>query len=301
METNKEVILQEMNEYRFSRKHIEKKIREVLKDPLIQKKLDQGTKLVKAWMSGDYYESKNQRIQHLQNLDIRELVEDLVVGIAFHTQEQLFTAVVAQIMGRLGFSNKAEAAMTTSEIVAVLCETDLFDITKGGTYESLYIVSNIVLPDNLLRYIGDSLTLPPMVCEPLTLTNNYDSGYLTHNDSLVLGAEKHHDGDLCLDVLNTINRVPLTLDVSFLSSLEEEMSEKLVTPEQKELAKEHIQQTKEICHLLAQQGNKLWFTNKVDSRGRIYSSGYHLNPQGTAYKKAMLEFFEEEIVEGVPE
>jgi DNA-directed RNA polymerase len=41
-------------------------------------------------------------------------------------------------------------------------------------------------------------------------------------------------------------------------------------------------------------------THKVDKRGRIYSQGYHVNTQGAAFKKAMIELAKEELIEGVP-
>ena len=34
--------------------------------------------------------------------------------------------------------------------------------------------------------------------------------------------------------------------------------------------------------------NKFYFRHFYDTRGRIYSCGYHINPQGTKYKKAIL-------------
>ena len=52
--------------------------------------------------------------------------------------------------------------------------------------------------------------------------------------------------------------------------------------------------------LIAGQGNRFWLTNKVDTRGRLYAQGYHISTQGSAFKKAMIEFADEEIVTGVP-
>ena len=45
--------------------------------------------------------------------------------------------------------------------------------------------------------------------------------------------------------------------------------------------------------------HKFWLQNKVDKRGRIYTSGYHLNPQGSSFKKAMLNLKKKEIVTGL--
>jgi DNA-directed RNA polymerase len=51
---------------------------------------------------------------------------------------------------------------------------------------------------------------------------------------------------------------------------------------------------------MVQCGNHFYLTHKVDKRGRIYACGYHINTQGTAFKKAQLELVNEEIVTGVP-
>ena len=47
------------------------------------------------------------------------------------------------------------------------------------------------------------------------------------------------------------------------------------------------------------EGNKFYFTWKFDSRGRMYSQGYHCNLQATEYKKAILNFSHEELINGI--
>ena len=51
---------------------------------------------------------------------------------------------------------------------------------------------------------------------------------------------------------------------------------------------------------MVQCGNKFYLNHKVDKRGRIYCSGYHITTQGTAFKKASIELAHEEIVTGTP-
>lgn len=323
METMRDIALQELNEYRFNRKHIDGKIRQAIEaDPAIKAKITQGVELIEAYMAGQYYDSKMRRIAQLEHLDLPTLVMDIFTGIAYVLKPELFTSVTAQMASRLKFSDKAEAITTVAELLAVLCVTDAFDIIKQGKLDSLMVMSRITLPESLLVFIENSIHLPPMVCEPKELTSNFTSGYLTHNDSLILGSGNSHDGDICLDVLNTINRVALKLDTDFLSQVEEEPNE--ITPEKiiakamkngKHLsmadAKERVRlalenwdnfktQSYEMYRLMVQQGNKFWLTHKVDKRGRIYSVGYHIHTQGTAFKKASIELHKQEIVEGVP-
>jgi hypothetical protein len=302
METMREIVLQEMNEERFSRKHIDAKIRkEILDNPFMVDKIDQGEQLVKDWLQGQYYDSKMLRLAQLKDLDIRLLVLDLFIGVAYFQLPELFNTVSAQMSARLKLSDKVEAITTVAELLATLCATDAFDIEKASKQASLTLVSRIPLSENLVAYIEGCQFLPPMVCEPLELTHNYSSGYLTHNDSLILGSGNHHDGDICLDVLNTMNKVALTLDLEFLCSVEEEPTFDLDDQEKTDQWNAFKRQSYRFYSLMEQQGNRFYFNHKVDKRGRIYSCGYHLNPQGTAFKKAMLEFAEPQQVEGVPQ
>ena len=300
METMREIVLQEMNELRFNRKHVDAKIRDEIKaNPDMCDKMAQGVVLVEQYMAGSYYESKMKRIAQLVNLDLEALVLDMFVGIAYCLRPELFTSVTAQLASRLKFSDKREAITTVAELTAVLCATDAFDIEKANKMASLMVVSQIPLSEGLVTFIEESQYLPPMVCEPLELTHNFSSGYLTHNDSLILGSGNHHDGDLCLDVLNTMNKVALQLDTEFLCKLEEEPTFDLDTQDKLDQWNAFKQQSYMFYMLLQSQGNNFYFNHKVDKRGRIYSQGYHLNPQGTAFKKSSLEFYKEEMVTGV--
>lgn len=300
METMREIVLQELNEARFNRKHIDAKIREEIKaNPDMCDKMAQGVDLLKQYMAGSYYESKMKRIAQLVNLDLEALVLDLFTGIAYCLRPELFTSVTAQLASRLKFSDKTEAITTVAEITAVLCATDAFDIEKANKMASLMVVSNIPLSERLVTFIEESQFLPPMVCEPLELTHNYSSGYLTHNDSLILGTGNHHDGDICLDVLNTMNKVALKLDTEFLSQVEEEPTFDLDTQDKLDQWNKFKEQSYMTYSLLASQGNQFYLNHKVDKRGRIYCHGYRISTQGTSFKKAMLEFAKEELVTGI--
>ncbi len=301
MELMRQIVLQEMNEERYNRKHIDAKIRnEIEANPDMMNKLEHGAELVQNYMAGQYYASKMKRIAQLANLDVYALVMDIFTGIAYSQKPELFTSVTAQLAARLKFSDKTEAITTVAELVAVLCQTDAFDIDKESKMSSLMVVSRIPLSERLVEFIETSQYLPPMVCSPLELTHNYSSGYLTHNDSLILGSGNHHDGDICLDVLNTMNKVALTLDTEFLSTVEEEPTFELITQDQIDQWKAYKKQCYAFYTLMVQQGNHFYLTHKVDKRGRIYACGYHINTMGTPTKKAMLELANAELVEGVP-
>ena len=301
MDNIRNIVLQELNEQRFNRKHIDTKIRAAIEaSSEMQAKLLQGAELIKQYLAGTYYASKMRRLAQLENMDVAGLVMDIFIGVAYSQRPELFTSVTAQMASRLKFSDRTEAITTVAELMAVLCNTDAFDITKETKQSSLMVVSRIPLSETLVEFIENSQYLPPMVCEPLPLSHNYSSGYLTHNDSLILGSGNHHDGDICLDVLNTMNKVSLKLDLDFLCQVEEEPTFDLDTQDKTDQWVRFKKQSYGFYSLMQQQGNRFHLTHKVDKRGRIYACGYHINTQGASFKKAMLELANEEVVTGVP-
>jgi hypothetical protein len=288
-----------MNEENYNRKHIDTKIRAAIEaSPEMQAKLEHGIELIYGYLEGTYYDSKMRRIAQLKNLDVRALVMDVFVGISYSIRPELFTSVTAKMAARLNFSDRSEAITTVAEMVGLLCETDAFDVFKEEKRGSLMAVSCIPLPDKLLHFIEHSQYLPPMVCTPLELTHNHSSGYLTHNDSLILGAGNHHDGDICLDVINTVNKVAFKLDLDFLCKVNEEPTSERDNRDKIDQWDAFLKQSYTFYSLMAQQGNRFYFNNKTDKRGRTYACGYHLNPQGASFKKAQLELAHEELVEG---
>lgn len=287
------------NEYIYSRKHIDKYIKDFIESSMMDK-VSMGVTLLDEYRNKEYsYESKNLRVAQLANLDLEELVISVFTAVAYCQTPELFTSVSAQLASRLKFSEKKEGIQTIAEILAVLCQTDAFDILKEDKFASLVVLSRIPLEERLLRYINNATFLPPMVCEPNELTNNYSSGYLTHNDSLILGKGNHHEGDICLDVLNKQNRTALRLDTDFLSKVEEEPTFALDTGEKIDMWHQFKVQSYQFYTLIAQQRNHFYLTHKVDKRGRIYSQGYHISTQGTSFKKASIELAKQELVEGI--
>ena len=291
--------MQLANEHSFSRKHIDGYILDALHTGDMQRAISHGVSLLEEWRNQSYYTSKDKRLDQLGDLDLHELVTKIMQGIAYVQKPELFTSVSAQLASRLQFSDKPEAIATMAEMLAVLCETDMFDIIKESRQASLMIESRIPLSQELLKFIDNTTFQLPMVCPPEYVDHNRKSGYLSYNDSLILGNGNHHEGDLCLDVINLQNNIPLKLNIEFLKEQEMLPNFKIVTPEQREQWEAFKHASHRIWLLIYNQGNKFYLTNKVDKRGRLYSVGYHINTQGNQFQKAMVELADEEVVEGI--
>ena len=55
-------------------------------------------------------------------------------------------------------------------------------------------------------------------------------------------------------------------------------------------------ETDDVIEYLLLNGNRFFFGWRYDKRGRMYSQGYHVNPQGNQYRKAMLQFADKEVL-----
>ncbi len=323
-DTHLQIMRQESIEARYNRKLIDGYIKGYLDiDPKAQNMISKGVQLLEDWLAKAYYPSKDARLAQLKQFDLPELVAKLMLGSCYYQTPTLFTSVTSQLAGRLGFDDKRDAILTMAEMLAVLAHTDAFDIGKAEPMGSMLFVSRIALTPELIKFIEQSMYLPPMVCVPLELRNNYDSGYLSHKESVLLGSKNHHNGNVCLDAINLVNSVALSLNIDFMREVEEEPTREFTIEKAKEAAAkkgkvindaqarlvvaqqmEHWHQFKpisnEVYMTLIECGNEFYLTNRYDKRGRMYAQGYHVNSQGTSFKKACLELAKKEAVQGVP-
>ena len=262
------------------------------------------------------YASKNKRMERLRQYtakDWYELVIQIAVGCAYCQTQELFTSITGKLAYRLGWDNHREAICTMSELLVCFAQHDVIDIAykaaggKGRRYKALSIAiqANIPLSEELVRYVVRSEYLPPMVCEPEPVTHNNQSGYLTHDDSVVLNFRT--DEPISLDVINRQNQTPLAIDLDFMLNNEQVSNKPLDTVDKAQDFANFTKLVKEFSLLLHHQSDAnseipgaLYLNHKYDTRGRMYCQGYHINYQGQPYQKACLDFAEPEYVD-VPE
>lgn len=303
----------------FSRKGIKARVLEYMGTiPECEIRIDQGVELLRMWCESESaYESKQTRKDHISQMDLRELTTEIYVRIASLTSETTLNNLASQLAGILGFADTRVGIQACAEVIAILCDTNFFNLTKYHINSSIYVSSNFALPDELNAYIERACYLPPMVVKPKKLRDNRSSGYLTvKGDSLILGGgHNHHNDHIALDVLDLMNGYELCLNEFILNNVEEEPTHDLDVVEQKpdqppltEIEKQraimqqknnwnkHLSQCDYFYKHILLNNNKMYITNKFDKRGRIYSQGHHINPQGTSYKKACIDLFNKEVV-----
>lgn len=142
----------------------------------------------------------------------------------------------------------------------------------------------------------------PMVIQPEPVECNTDTGYVTTTGSVLLN-NAHHNGDVCLDHLNRVNRIPLTLNMNTAKGVLNKWNN-LGAPKEGETQDKYESRIKAfekyklhsewVHELMEKTDNKFWLTHAYDKRGRIYCNGYFVTYQGHDFNKAVLEFWNKE-------
>lgn len=293
---------QRLNENKYCRKHIDGMVEEeLLAQMQVQAQIKDGVARLEAYRSQTYsYASKNERMAQIQHVELEPLVVRMLVAVARIKGHEKMASLCGQLAGSLGFSEKAEGVRTVAEMVAVLCLTDAFDIARQEGTGELVVASRLRISEALEQHIAESQYIPPMVCKPNRLETNWDSGYLTFDECIISKGYNSHGDDVCLDAVNIQNQTPLKLDEDFLALVQESPTFTFTSPEQIDQWKKFQETSAATYQMLLDQGNRFYLTHKLDKRGRLYCRGYHVSYQGTAFKKAIVDFADTEVVEGVP-
>jgi len=286
----------------YSKKEIKNTLRKELGNTINMAKC---LKLLANWLAEPAkYLSKQTRKNELANrlvIDSAELTgEDLIMELLltilpFNGQQQI-QAVVSNIAPLLGFKKLTDSLVTASEIIVVLCESDLYDVypAKFSNQEGITVQSNIQLSKELQIYISKTMYLPPMLCKPNKVINNFNAGFLSIKEPVLLGKVRH-EKEICLDVINIQNSIELSLDTNMLE-WEEESKKELDTLEKQKAFQSKLDTAIEIYENILANQNSMYLPHKYDSRGRIYCAGYHTTYQGNEYAKALVNIKHKEIV-----
>lgn len=191
---------------------------------------------------------------------------------------------------------------STADALLRACEADLVDFDPQD--ERFVVRFNI--DEATERLMRQYQYLPPMIVPPLTVTGNRGSGYITIRQDSLLLQDNHHEGDLCLDSINRFNAVPLAINAAVVKSIRNSWKH-LDKPKAHETYDDYQKRVKAFeryerdsfftMALLIETGNRFHLTHKVDKRGRTYAQGYHVNPQGNCWNKAVVELANKELIQ----
>ena len=252
---------------------------------------------ITEYMNTEYsYESKNIRVKAIETEAI-DIAYQIAANVMRCNGKVTPIQGICTSLAPLLSDNLLDGVRTASEILAV-CEGKLYDLLshdyEDNTTGTLAIKPKLIASLEVLSRIEEFMYIPPLVIEPKKWVTNKGGGLHTQQESCILGSHNHHNKNQALDCLNILQDIEWELDIQImklkeLPNKELDSSEKVIQFKIMKITSSRIY--KEYCSI------PFYFMWKFDKRGRMYSSGYHINFQSTDYKKALLSFTKQEVIE----
>lgn len=294
---------QEVLEDSYSRTNNNKwVVREIQSDDEILAVLDAISNDIKLWLQEGTYKSLNWIKLAISGADLDKTVKAMFVMVLMDgipkTIQQIVGVGAATLEDYL--QDPFKAAKAAAEILGIMCEHDLVDVTPAldGETEYTMISSQYSLPDEINERIHATKYIPPMIIPPLKVRNNNGGCYLTFNEPVILGdRHNYHEDDIALDVINIQNSIPLELDEMILG-MEETSNKPLDTPQKIVNFNRMKDASRAVYNLILDCGNEFYNLHAFDMRGRLYSKGYYVHIQSTEYKRCLINFKYKEIIKG---
>ena len=271
-------------------------------DPKVKAKLDHQVALERLYSANELIPRMRKVFEDFGAYDVldeNDIHEKL--GMAVLVQMALrkrapFTTLVGLVRGYC------------TDVNEVVAEVD--KCVKAGliTWNGKEFVTVFTMPADVQLEL-DRFQYPlPMVVRPRYLTDNTQTGYLASGaKGSVILKNNHTDDDVCLDHLNRVNSVKFTLDVETAIMVKNQWKN-LDKPKEGETALDFQKRQKafnkytnhvyHVIEVLCKEGNEFYLTNRYDKRGRVYAQGHYINPQGTEWNKATVQFANQEITTG---
>lgn len=285
-----------MLEESFSKKNLIKYCREELGDEKYTKIRKKMHKKINKYLHKEYWKSKNDYITAICMLDIPidNIIDTMFISV-MKFNETTIQHLSNEIGNLFGDLNDIFIQIQIGADLLSACDETIYSIYQSGDdEEGLMVESLIEFSDEVKAKISMFIYQPPMLTKPMNINNNYQSGYLSWNDSVILGGyEKQHNKPVRLDVLNILNNIGFVLDEVTCNKLH--ISKNELDKENLDNWEQKIREENILFKFY--KSKEFFFNHKLDSRQRIYSQGYHLNVQGDEYNKACINLAKYEVVE----
>lgn len=220
----------------------------------------------------------------------------LLVQMVLHRQATLPTLVGIL---RVYFEDESNPSQACADMLKLAAEANLINWNEA--------IKKFVMIWDVNQAVHNELAAfqypIPMLVPPKEVKNNTDTGYLTIKGSIIL-QDNHTEDDVCLDHINYVNQIQLRLNDDVARMVKNKWRN-LDHPKSGETTEEYVARTKafekydyssrEVMQGVAVAGGSFYMTHKYDKRGRTYAQGYHVNPQGNAWNKAVVEFAHQEV------
>lgn len=195
------------------------------------------------------------------------------------------------------------ASQACADMLLKAAQTDLVDLGENLRGDLEFIIALDIEPETKAEMELYQYPLP-MVIPPKPVNQNTDTGMFTIKGSIIL-KNNHHEDDVCLDHINRVNQTAYRINADTVrlvrnswAGLDHQKADE-TEAEYKTRVKafqKYDRVSRDVIDNLVMNEDPFYLTNKYDKRGRTYAQGYHTNPQGNGWNKAVIEFAEAELL-----
>jgi hypothetical protein len=253
-----------------------------LDDHEIIQELENAVALAYEWSYATHsYASKNIRIAEWnpEMSDLYDIICKIFAGCIINPNGMTYQAMIGYIVNDIECVDPLDRAKCAAELIALAYQAELIVITKVSD-TVMMITTEFELNEDMPDFSKHMVSFKKPL---LTITNP------------ILGNRfKQHDHDVCTAHIDKMNAIPLVLEhrvignLSELSTVEDETDEQLIAW--------NDFQRRSMETYIAVGFKEFYMNHAYDTRGRIYSQGYYINPQGSSYKKAIVQLADKEII-----
>ena len=249
------------------------------------------------YVNGSYYESKAQRIKELvesfDKIHPDRLFVEILHSVIRGGKDQTIQTCIGHLLPFMPHKTVLSNIKTASELLYICSNTSpkgLYEIVRDNKAESPMVkvkywpVIKQMFGDQL-EWIDSTYFNPPLIEPPLEVIDNTNCGYHSFKETLLLGKETQHEGHVDYETINILNSFQWRLDKNVLQE-PEVPSKSLQSFDEVKNFQNHCKTARKLYKVF--KDRPFWLTWQYDSRGRMYSHGYHINFQSYEYKKALL-------------
>lgn len=297
-----ETLTSKRNTRAILQRAIAQELDEVLLDWALQAFIKLPDWLDHPWQEGQKpYRSKQDRVSILKAwlLDygmMENLILDIAYAVLHQFEDTTLQAAIGTLATTLPYEDPFEAATMAGSLIALLqCDKGkgLYTLDNRSQERKMSMVVVNHWPDlapafaGAYAWINDTQFNLPLIEPPRKVKTNDSCGYHSIREPLLLGDFTQHDSPLNHEAINVLNAIEWSLDHFILNTppvLPDNLDDKTADSLKEGIKVAHSYLKHRPFHLAWQ----------YDSRGRLYSHGYHVNLQSFEWIKATLNLYRAE-------
>jgi len=244
---------------------------------------------IQEYKAKEWYERKTTLLSQWDSSNAEEIVLSIFACI-LDQESMILQAMVGRLHHKIKIGSQIDKFEILADIIGICVNNGLLNLTHTqGDYlrVSTDFIINEKMPqqESHVTYFGR--------LQPVEGNRSEEYG------DIILGCPMNRHNDFIrLDHINRVNQIQYSLNQRIVDGYLEVPKHELATQEQQKQWDKYVTESEEKYADILSNGNRYYIPNYVDYRGRTYALSYYHSPQGSAYKKAIIDLYNKEIMEG---